>query len=570
MNMLLRTILRIDGAEEAANRLVVRLGMGIALLAIAVRFFFWAYTGRLWEDALITTLHSENLFSGLGLTHYRVGQAPLHGFTSPLSVLVPMIGDALRIGWGLHVIRFVGACCGGLTVLYALGFAIHPRVKLPAPLAVLLMGYLACEHSQILWGMAGMETQMVVLVLLMSAYYAMAWKPVPLGISLALCMYARPDFAFWTIIVGLYVLVKDWRQFPKVAGIALALYAPWLVAMTLYYGHPIPNTVFAKSGYTTWWKVPDMTLRDILVTVWSRVNGSYAGNTLTQPLGPTFPGHGTGFHAILNDRGIVAKIMTLAAVGGFLRILWGRKWFFLPIPLFLLAYGAYYLFFVPVVFGWYVVPYVAVVILLSVEGLSGVGRLIPWPRIRNAALALFTLVYLGILVGVLPITFYGEHRIQRDIEMSVRRQVGLFLNQVMANDDTLGCECLGYFGYYSRRTVYDWPGLANREVVAYSRTHPNGHNLNDMLRYFKPDFLALRERNGVLIEVHGDWVLKDYEILAHFYQPWAVIEDIPLIEQNIDTSFMVLRRRDYAERHPGTGAGIVPAQGAAGTPANSY
>src|SRR5215207_7187547 len=62
--------------------------VSVAIGAAAIRLFFWAYTGSLWEDALITVLHSENAVSGLGLTHFKIDDPPVHGFTSPLSVLV--------------------------------------------------------------------------------------------------------------------------------------------------------------------------------------------------------------------------------------------------------------------------------------------------------------------------------------------------------------------------------------------------------------------------------------------------------------------------------------------------
>jgi hypothetical protein len=199
---ILRRWLHIDVPDTPESDTVVRFGLFLACVAVALRFFFWAYTGRNWEDALITVLHSENFFNGLGLTHYLgEGEPPLHGFTSPLSVLVPMMGDFLKVGFGLSFIKIVSALAGGLTVLYAMAVAIHPKIKLPTPLAVMIMGYLAFEHHQILWGMAGMETQMAVLVLLASLYFAIAEKTVPLGFSLGFCMLARPDFAFWAAIV---------------------------------------------------------------------------------------------------------------------------------------------------------------------------------------------------------------------------------------------------------------------------------------------------------------------------------------------------------------------------------
>src|SRR5712692_2617863 len=91
--------------------------MLIAVLAVSLRLFFWAYTGRNWEDALITVLHSENAVNGLGLTHFRVGEPPIHGFTSPLSVLVPLIGDIVHPGWGLSLIKLVSALCSAVVVI---------------------------------------------------------------------------------------------------------------------------------------------------------------------------------------------------------------------------------------------------------------------------------------------------------------------------------------------------------------------------------------------------------------------------------------------------------------------
>ena len=76
--------------------------VAIALGGFAFRLFFWWYTGRVWEDALITVLHSENFANGLGLTHYHPGSPPLPGFTSPASVLIPLAADVFHPGWGLN------------------------------------------------------------------------------------------------------------------------------------------------------------------------------------------------------------------------------------------------------------------------------------------------------------------------------------------------------------------------------------------------------------------------------------------------------------------------------------
>src|ERR1700761_5823103 len=106
----------------------------IAVLAMLIRIFYWAYTGRTCDDALITVLHSENAASGLGLTHVTPGEPPLHGFTGPLSVLIPLLGDLVHVGYGLLLLKAVSVVCGAIAAW--LGARISLRLKLPPVLAL--------------------------------------------------------------------------------------------------------------------------------------------------------------------------------------------------------------------------------------------------------------------------------------------------------------------------------------------------------------------------------------------------------------------------------------------------
>jgi len=540
-----------EGADAPENAAIVRFGLALALAAVVLRFFFWAYTGRTWEDALITVLHSENLVRGLGLTHYLGrGEHPLHGFTSPLSVLVPLMGDLVKVGFGLSFIKLVSALAGGLTVLCAMAIAVHPKIKLPAPLAIMVMGYLAVEHHQVLWGMAGMETQMTTLVLLASFYFAVAERTVPLGVSLGFCMLARPDFAFWTVIVGLYVLVFHPRKLPAVTAIALAVYLPWIIFTTLYYGSPLPNTIVAKGlGYPRWttWPQFDRTPSSVFRMVWAAVTGSYRYNAVFQPLGPSFAGHGTNYRAVFNDHGLICNIMIVMAAAGAASIIRRRQWAYLPVLLFVAVYAVYYIFFVTFMFSWYLTPFVAAAIFLSARGLQAVSSVIRPPGMRTAALGLFATVYLALFIFFLPKTVGTERLIQQQVENPVRKQVGLFLNHVMGPEETVGSESLGYVGYYSRRIVYDWPGLCSRKVVEFSRTHPpEQRSLLEMLKFCRPDFLVLRyveyQNSGAL-----HWIDDDYRIIRSFEVPYE--KDNPLFHSpNGDTGFFVLAKKTW---HPG-------------------
>ncbi len=540
----------VEGLDDPENGVVLRFGLGLALLAVVLRFVFWAYTGRTWEDSLITVLHSENLMNGLGLTHYLgPDEPPLHGFTSPLSVLVPLAGDLVKVGFGLSFIRIVTAFAGGFTVLYAMAACIHPKIKLPAPLAVMVMGYVAFEHHQISWGMAGMETQMATLVLVMSLYFAVAGKAAQLGVSLGFCMLARPDFAFWTAIVGLYALLCYPRRLPLIVGLALAVYLPWILFTTLYYGSPVPNTMVAKGlGYPMWTSAaesdgsPGYFARELF----RRITGSYKVGAVFQPLGPSFAGNGSGYRAMIPDHGAIAGFMTVAALAGAADALRKRQWSWLPAILFSLVYSVYYVFFVPVAFGWYLSPFVVPLLLLSARGILAAGLLLPRPRARTAVWTLASASYLACMAFLLPVTFRFEKNVQDVAENGVRKPIGLFLNHVMDKDETVASESLGYVGYYSRRIVYDWPGLCSRRVVAYNKTHPpSERTMLKMMASLQPTFLVLRYSEYSAPEL-GPWIDDNYRIAASFEAPYE--PGSRLFKENIDLGFLVLARKSW---HPG-------------------
>jgi hypothetical protein len=551
---ILQRFLAIDTPDTDEGKRLFKWALALACLAMALRLIHWVYVQRVWEDALISVLHSENFWRGYGLTHVRPGQAPLHGFTSPLSVLIPMVGDAFHIGWGYRFLKLVSVFGGALTVFYAYAIAVHPKINLPKPAAILAMGYMALEHHQILWGMAGMETQVVTLVLIASMYYLIAGKPIALGISLGFCMLARPDFAFWTVIAGVYVLGTNWRAFPKVVGVACLVYGPWIIFTTAYYGSPIPNTVYAKGlGYYLWWDHPGLSFGEVKREVWDRVSGTYFLNTLFQSLGPSYAGHGTHYRAVIQDGGIVANTMLFLALSGSIAALIRRQFALWPIAFFTLVYSIYYIFFVPTVFGWYIVPFAAATILLCSRGLSAYASLIPQLAYSNRVMTLLVVLYLGGLATLLPLTFHTDRRVQRDVDGGQRKKMAFYLKETTAPEDWIGCEPLGYISYYGQRPVYDWPGLASRQVVQFWRDHPDAWGMYDLFAHFEPGRIVLRPHElNKMPEDDRAWFDENYEQVAEFSVPEETKKSIFLYYCNQDMTFFVFRHKD------GTSPSVVP------------
>lgn len=541
-------LLGIGGLDVPENRTIVRAGVILALLAILVRAVFWLCVDRYWEDALITCLHSENLVSGFGMTHVRPGEPPLHGFTSPLSVLVPLVGDLMRVGFGLSFIKIVSMPAAALTVLYLLGIGIHSGIRLPGPLIFAVMGYAAFEHHQILYGMAGMETQLAVLTIFMSMYYVLAWRPVLLGLSLGLCMLARPDYCFWTAIIGAYALWKDYRQIPKIVGIALAVYVPWILFTTLYYGSPIPNTLVAKGlGYPKWWENGGVIdFFNIKRHTWLIL-----AEHLLVMLSPTFAGHGAGIGKFYfnGPESPLGNFLFLCTVIGCVAAVARRQWAWMPATLFAVVYSVYYVYAVPQVFHWYKMPYLIGMLLVAMRGVQALTGLIP-KRTRTVALTAAGVAYVALFVSVLPTTFRAESLIQKYIEDAVRKPAGLWFAEHMTDGEVVGCECLGYIGYYSRKNVYDWPGLNSRKVVEWSKANPGRRSLENMLHDLQPDYLFLRDMEFCHFFKDTSWIREAYHPVAVFQADEAVVNRIPFGDRNIDLCFRVFRKNRPEEPPP--------------------
>ncbi len=521
--------------------------LALSVLAVALRLFFWYYTGRTWEDALITVQHAENAARGLGLTHTPGGPL-VHGFTSPLSVLVPLLGEWLHPGFGMPLLKAVSAISGGIATWMAM--RISQRLGFSFPITLLVGGYVAIEHQQILFGMAGMETQIAVTILLFSIYSLFDVKPILVGISLGLCMLARPDFGFWVVLVIALVAWRCWKNHDllpmETIGLALLLvYGPWLAFTTWYYGSPLPNTILAKAwGFGSWYA--GLSRRAFVWFLWSRIR------YMSAILGPAYGGNGTGYSFFTFDPyGLISCTVLLFVLGGTVAALRDKVLPGLAIAGFVIGYSMYYLFLVSAVALWYCVPLAAIAILAGCKGLNAVIKGCFSGRGRSIAGYVVATAYLASLATIIPATFRGERNVQAFVEDGVRKKVGLYLAGVLRPDQTIGCEPLGYIGYYSRHAVLAYPGMCNRQVVRFLREHPQGRNLLDMLAYFHPDYVVLRpqEYERGLRRGHS-WLESHYEKVATFQTPEEERAQLLFPQGNLDVEFIVLRRTSIIPENP--------------------
>lgn len=488
----------------------------VILMAIIIRLYFIFYIERTWEDGLTAVVHADNFWRGIGLTHFKNNGDVIQGFTSPVGVIVPLIGgglfgvDGVNFGNSLLFLKLISTVSIGMCLYFIYVFINGLKIQNKYPLFLLPMFYVGFEHHQILWGTAGLETSFTVTVVF---YYFLSFAKLNyrgMIISMAAILYVRPDLVLLNIIGLIYLLIFCKKDAIKVVYYAFLLYLPWFIFSFYYYGNPIPNTIFAKLyGYSS----PEYSFSKFLDAI--------------VPLGPSFAGHGTGYWREW-DRGFISIVIFTFFGIGVIDILSKKiREFFLPVG-FVLVFHTYYLFFVSGVFGWYLVPLSAVTIFVASYGISICIK-------SNITSIIFSLLYLFSLFSILPSNFRAEYEIQNLIENKVRKELGLYLGSLINDNEIVAMEPLGYSSYYSNKEIYDYPGLASREVVDFLKINKN-IGFCSMIQSMRPKYIALRHYECI----NNQFITENYSLINEFKVD-NNISKIKGIEHNIDLHFMVYK-----------------------------
>jgi hypothetical protein len=582
-----RRLASLVGAAAARIRQDPDLGLAI-ILALAARLIFWLVTNRVWEDALITTIHARNAVAGLGLIHH-VGEAnPVQGFTSAVSVLIPLVADFLVRDSDLFVMPVISLVAVAVALLYArrltrlLGLSRWPTL--------LVLLYLALDQNQIFYGMAGMETQIAVAVLLAGFYHVMSANPRRAGLLIGLSILVRPDFLIWAgcALGGLAIIV---RRKALIAGLlALVIVAPWIAFTTWYYGSPIPHTIAAKSiafisypdpgaGLPAWVGWAGQQFTDHLSTI-LRSFEPFFENTFVQAA--PIPAIGALICAL--------AMFLLAGIG---LVTGARQRALWPLAAFLLLETAYRIFLLPIWYSdWYVPPFTATAILfvgLGLERLRSSGSIrrtiapvFKLSALVSLAVALIVSVFEGPVFGLevfilelaltaagilfaqigikanrlltltliiafaihFPFTLELEAKVQHDIEDSVRVPVGIWLRDHVPAGEPVIAESAGYFEFYSGVTMYDYPGLTSDVSLAALRSlPPEKRNLAGLIDKLRSPWLVLRPTEWADLMSEYPATAAQYHVVVDIHGPDVsdVVDAHGLVLQTVDRRFLVLR-----------------------------
>jgi len=481
-----------------------------AILGIPLAYAI--YTNHAWEDFFITFRHSRNLVEGHGLV-YQPGER-VHGFTSPLNVLLPALTYWLTGAtsfqpalWLYRLLSIAALAAGGAILLRTMKE--RSADWLPPVLFAALA--LSLESKTVMFTVNGMETGLVLLFLLPALGWGLVdpvgrWKGI--GACWAGLMWSRPDGCVYIAAIALVALVfaADGRKpvlsaLTRAALLCTALYLPWFVWAWWYYGSPVPHTVIAKAAAHA--QAPGglwTTLGDMLH------KAPYAAKLVFMPTNSQFGGWPGWTDAYAWAAAGICTLYWLAPWADQL----GRR---LSVVFVLVLVYLSYLAHAGGVYAWYTPP--AAVIGIAVIGLgvpATLGRFI-----RDARRARY--LASGVLAAVLLVSAveFGmaavQMRVQEQIiEFGNRAKLGLWLKHQVAPDERVFLEPLGYIGYFSGAHMLDYPGLASPEVTKLLEA---GSTPTGIVVKLAPEWLVLRPGEAENLLANAD-IRSSYDLVRVF------------------------------------------------------
>lgn len=429
-------------ADELENpSLVHESRQPLALLILALLVFgihvSW-YRQVSVDDAYIVFRYAGNFARGLGLV-YNPGER-VEGTSSILWTLWISLG--IKVGLDpLFFAQASGVLLGAATLVY-LSRRTHPLVSLCT----------ACSGVFAHWCIAGLETPLFTLGLVVALGELYAKHLVVAAACFGVLPWIRPDGLYFTVLVWAPILTLYWREpqaerpltWKRIVGLAALVVVPYAMLLlwrVSYYGDPQPNTYYAKVAmpwYEGFWEQLEVQGVPYVTAFWSR----HLGLLL-----------------------LGAASMALAA--------WRRRTFLIVLHIALILYQAYFVFVGGdwmAQFRWYA-PIIPIYLALIVAMLA-VPVKPKWDRFRPV----WVLLGVGTLgAGLLYQSVFGFIqggllRYNAKHELFVRR-LGEQLRVDSPFSQSVLLGDIGRIGYESDQGVIDAAGLTDRHMARIPAIH---------------------------------------------------------------------------------------------------
>lgn len=242
----------------------------IIVLFLAAIFIYLCFVRtHIQDDAFISFRYVRNFINGNGLV-FNPGEY-VEGFSSLLWVLILSFTTLL----GFEIVstaQLLGVLCGSLLIILLLPFSklLFNKLNISKnanPLFHIAASFMLTFNGAFqYWAISGMETTLFVLLMTAAIYfYFYQENYIKFYLSSFLFMLAsftRPEANIVFVIVVFHLLINSFKKknegrisgrvFSKMNIIFISIYILpnlfYLIFRIIYYGYPLPNTFYAKTG----------------------------------------------------------------------------------------------------------------------------------------------------------------------------------------------------------------------------------------------------------------------------------------------------------------------------------
>ncbi len=243
------------------NKTTQNVVTALLLITCAVIYFSIANQYKfIQDDTYISIRYAENLVNGDGLV-FNSGER-VEGYTNFLWVLILAFLKLLNINL-VTASQILSTFFGLLTLgaAYKLSCRLFPSITnnyLRIILNTLPVYLLAFTGEFIYWSVSGMETSFFIFLITLSFYFSLidVYKSkinYPALIVLILASLTRPEGLYFVAAFLLFELIISNKEKSLVLRELIIIFIPLLIHFSfrlIYYGYPLPNTFYAKSGFS--------------------------------------------------------------------------------------------------------------------------------------------------------------------------------------------------------------------------------------------------------------------------------------------------------------------------------
>ncbi|MFZ1520407.1 MAG: hypothetical protein WAU11_16640 [Ignavibacteriaceae bacterium] len=470
----------------------------IPFLTISIRSIVYYFIPHTYEDAFITFRYSENLANGFGLV-YNIGEK-VYGTTTPFFAIILAFFKYFGISCIISSLT-INLISESITSLFVYKFIKDYSNNTIAALVSLLFVF---SPSNISWSVQGMETAFFGMLIVASFYSLYKSKYLLAFLFAFLSAITRIDGLSVVLIIILFAIKEKKISAFSTLIMPIMLFVAWISFLQIYFGNFLPNSMLAKlilySGHS-----PSMMPNLNIVFSKFFLSGNYSSSIIT----------------------ILFFIGIFVVFRKNIRLLPMIVWFFIYFLALIVSKT--------LIHGWYLVPPLFVFITVSGIGIIFIFNILSdyffkFQKLLSTALFIFIILFSAINL----ISKLNQMNKEYKYEQTVRKPIGMFLNESTPINSTVFLEPIGIIGYYSNRYIYDDIALISPIFLKINRLPYNSISVYKKIDLVKPDYLVLRDKN--ISEFYSSTnLVKDYKIVKNF-------EDSVMISDKSSFSMTIFER----------------------------